>query len=57
MDHDQPLEYLSEMRQVSILFINIVMEKEIKDSKWKQCKLLQAAFSVVHPTAKGLHGM
>ena len=56
MDDNQPLEFLSEMRQVTIVFINIVSDDQITNSKWEQCKMLQSAFDVIYPITNALHG-
>ncbi|CAC5390739.1 unnamed protein product [Mytilus coruscus] len=51
IDDFQPLEYLSEMRQVSIVFINLVLNKDENEGE-----LLQKIFGAVYIQIKALHG-
>ena len=51
LDDNQPLEYLSEMRQVTIVFMNMVLDEE-KDST----QLLQEIFEIVYSQTKVMHG-
>jgi hypothetical protein len=51
IDDFQPLEYLSEMRQVSIVFINLVLDEDEDETQ-----LLQKIFEVIHTQTKAMHG-
>ena len=51
-DH-QPLEYLSEMRQVTMLFINLDMHK---CTKYGYLVLMQRCHEVIHDNAKRMRG-
>ena len=51
LDDDQPLEYLSEMRQVSIVFMNLVL-----DERTDSTNLLQKIFELVYTQTKSMHG-
>jgi adenylate cyclase 10 len=51
IDDFQPLEYLSEMRQVSIVFINLVLDEDEDETR-----LLQKIFEVIHTQTKAMHG-
>ena len=54
IEEHQPLEYLSEMRQVSILFINLLLEKSTKiELAWT----LQECFDVIYANGKRLQGV
>uniref|UniRef100_F6RDK2 Guanylate cyclase domain-containing protein n=1 Tax=Ciona intestinalis TaxID=7719 RepID=F6RDK2_CIOIN len=50
LDDDQPLKYLSEMRQCSILFINLAFDLSPRDRLFheKQCQNMQSSFSIVY---------
>uniref|UniRef100_H2Y4C3 Guanylate cyclase domain-containing protein n=1 Tax=Ciona savignyi TaxID=51511 RepID=H2Y4C3_CIOSA len=50
LDDDQPLKYLSEMRQCSILFINLAFDLSERDRQFheKQCANMQQSFNIVH---------
>ena len=52
IDHGQDLEWLSEMRQVSVLFINMVLPRKGQAAS----DALQKAFEVIHEYAKRLRG-
>ncbi|EDO31218.1 predicted protein, partial [Nematostella vectensis] len=52
IDHGQDLEWLSEMRQVSVLFINMVLPKKGDQSAWAQ----QKAFEIIYDNVKRLRG-
>ena len=45
MDAQQPLEYLSEMRQVTIVFINLVT---MEGTRYEDTQTLQACFKVIY---------
>ena len=49
----QPLEYLSEMRQVSMLFINLMTDET---TKMEGCLLLQQCFEVIFKHLKKMGG-
>nr|XP_022331897.1 adenylate cyclase type 10-like [Crassostrea virginica] len=51
LDDNQPLEYLSEMRNVTVVFMNLVLE-EGRDIT----QLLQEVFEVVYSQSKVMHG-
>ncbi|XP_062574125.1 adenylate cyclase type 10-like isoform X2 [Saccostrea cucullata] len=51
LDDNQPLEYLSEMRNVTVVFMNLVL-----DEKHDVTKLLQEVFDVVYVQSKVMHG-
>ncbi|KAL4238402.1 Adenylate cyclase type 10 [Mactra antiquata] len=51
LDDNQPLEYLSEMRQVSILFMNLVLDESANTEM-----LLQEIFEIVYSRTKAMHG-
>ncbi len=53
VDDRQPLEYLSEMRQVSILFINLVTEDT---TRVEGCVLLQQCFDLIFAQLKKMGG-
>ncbi|XP_077868154.1 adenylate cyclase type 10-like [Saccoglossus kowalevskii] len=53
IDDDLPLEYLSEMRQVTIIFINLTLAK---GSKHDESDALQSAFNTVYNSLKRYHG-
>ena len=53
LDDKQPLEYLSEMRQVSMLFINLMTDET---TKIEGCLLLQQCFEVIFTQLKKLGG-
>ncbi|XP_074661549.1 adenylate cyclase type 10-like [Tubulanus polymorphus] len=50
---DQPLEYLSEMRQVSIVFMNLVLEPMKKED---QSRILQETFQLIYSQVNPLNG-
>jgi len=52
IDHGHDLQWLSEMRQVSVLFINMVLPKRGDLSSWA----LQKAFEIIHQNVKNLGG-
>lgn len=52
IDHGQDLEWLSEMRQVSVLFINMVLPKKGHTAPWA----LQKAFEVIYENVRRLRG-
>ena len=51
LDDDQPLSYLSEMRQTSIVFMNLVLD-ESQDAE----ALLQSIFELVYSLTKSMQG-
>ncbi|KAK3093152.1 hypothetical protein FSP39_011947 [Pinctada imbricata] len=51
LDDNQPLEYLSEMRQVTVVFMNMVLDED-KDTT----QLLQEIFEIVYSQSKVMHG-
>ncbi|XP_067681875.1 adenylate cyclase type 10-like [Haliotis asinina] len=51
IDDNQPLEFLSEMRQVSIVFMNMVLDDDGNTSEH-----LQNIFDIVFSHIKGVHG-
>lgn len=53
LDDGQPLEYLSEMRQVTILFINLVLED---CTKYEATVTLQKTFNVIFAEIKSAEG-
>ena len=54
IEEQQPLEYLSEMRQVSILFINLLFEKCTKiELAWT----MQHCFDVIYAACKRMQGV
>ncbi|XP_071790978.1 adenylate cyclase type 10-like isoform X1 [Asterias amurensis] len=53
IDDDLPLEYLSEMRQVSIVFINLVVSSSDHESEKRN---LHTAFNVVYDDMKEFQG-
>ncbi|XP_077990637.1 adenylate cyclase type 10-like [Glandiceps talaboti] len=53
IDDDLPLEYLSEMRQVTIIFINMTLAEV---SKREEADVLQASFGIIHNGVKRFHG-
>lgn len=60
IDDDLPLEYLSEMRQVSVLFINLVFENLGDGGKQRdtgELRSLQAAFNAIYDTAHEFKGL
>ncbi|XP_078349307.1 adenylate cyclase type 10-like isoform X2 [Oculina patagonica] len=52
IDHGQDLEWLSEMRQVSVLFINMVLPIKGNSHSWA----LQKAFEVIYECTRRLRG-
>ncbi|XP_052767837.1 adenylate cyclase type 10-like [Mya arenaria] len=52
LDDSQPLEYLSEMRQVSVVFMNLVLDENREDS----AQILQIIFEIVYSKTKSMHG-
>lgn len=52
IDNGHDLQWLSEMRQVSVLFINMVLPKRGDLSSWA----LQTAFEVIYHNVKTLGG-
>merc|ERR1719394_775781 len=53
MDEGQPIEYLSEMRQVTIVFMNLVTEEMPKNL---QSRLLQDSFNIVFSCVVKMQG-
>ncbi|CAH1791954.1 unnamed protein product [Owenia fusiformis] len=53
LDDDQPLEYLSENRQVSIVFMNMVLAPV---PYRMASKLLQSAFDIIYPEVRSMLG-
>ena len=55
---DQPLKYLSEMRQCSILFINLDFNLNENDRTFyeKQCSNIQRAFTIIYQNSVRRHG-
>lgn len=53
LDEDQPLDYLSEMRQVTILFINLVIDKS---TKVEYACTLQSCFDVIFDNCRRSQG-
>ncbi|XP_052249078.1 adenylate cyclase type 10-like [Dreissena polymorpha] len=51
LDDNQPLEYLSEMRQVSIVFMNLVLSEGIDTAS-----TLQTIFELVYSRTKAMNG-
>lgn len=51
LDDNQPLEYLSEMRNVTVVFMNLILKEEQDTTK-----LLQDVFEVVYRQSKVMHG-
>lgn len=51
IDDNQPLEYLSEMRKVSIVFMNLVLNKDFDTTN-----LLQRVFDTVYLQSSIMHG-
>lgn len=58
LDDDQPLKYLSEMRQCSVVFVNLAFSLEPKDRSFhdKQRDTMQEAFIIIYQKTKKLHG-
>lgn len=57
IDDNQPLEYLSEMRQVSILFMNLVLDENVQKDTEQNQQLLQKIFELVYLKTKAMHGI
>ena len=59
LDDNQPLKFLSEMRQCSILFINLAFDLNENDRQFqqKQCNNMQKAFDIIFVTAREMHGV
>ena len=53
LDDHQSIEYLSEMRQVTIVFINLVTENV---AKHYQLTLLQEVFAAIYASVKKMQG-
>jgi len=53
MEDNQPLKYLSEMRQVTIVFINLIMERV---TSRQQAYILQSCFEVIYLNCRRLQG-
>lgn len=51
LDDKQPLAYLSEMRQVSILFMNLVLSADQDHTQ-----LMQTVFEIVYSRSRAMHG-
>lgn len=58
LDDNQPLKFLSEMRQCSIAFINMAFDLNERDRKFhdKQCQNMQAAFDTVYNCTSDMQG-
>ncbi|XP_035683245.1 adenylate cyclase type 10-like [Branchiostoma floridae] len=54
LDDDQPLIYLSEVRQVSVVFINLVHQDNFNDEQ--ECEAFQEAFDIVYNSAHNMQG-
>ena len=50
LDDEHPLKYLSEMRQCSVVFLNLAFDLNERDKFFheKQCENMQAAFNIVY---------
>ena len=55
LEDRQPLEYLSEMRQVTIVFINLLLVESL--SKIELCGILQKAFDAIYTQVKRMQGL
>lgn len=51
LDDGQPLEYLSEMRQISVIFMNLSLEESANI-----CSLMQSLFEKVYKHVQSLEG-
>ncbi|XP_078675268.1 adenylate cyclase type 10-like isoform X2 [Branchiostoma floridae x Branchiostoma belcheri] len=54
LDDDQPLIYLSEVRQVSVVFINLVHQDNFNDEQ--ECEAFQEAFDIVYNNVHKMQG-
>ena len=59
LDDNQPLKFLSEMRQCSIVFINLGFDLNENDRQFyqKQCSNMQKAFNIIYSRALEKHGV
>ncbi len=55
MDHGQDVDWLSEMREVSVLFINLDPGKSLDSIQ--TLNLLQTSFDVIYPCLKTFEGI
>ncbi|CAK8694937.1 unnamed protein product [Clavelina lepadiformis] len=58
LDDHQPLKFLSEMRQCSILFVNLTFDLNERDKRFheKQSINMQRAFTIVYNNTKDMQG-
>ena len=58
LDDDQPMKFLSEMRQCSILFINLDFDINENDRNFykKQCTNMQTAFNIIYNNTTEMQG-